>query len=151
MSTLVSTASKGRSNHESKKLACGVFPSESLPPRPAHRRRRKMRRRNRMRRSKVDLRDLTQNLRAFFGRQFLSRGFHFRRDAATQLQPERFALSIQPANERLPRKDRRRCHRYVRFGFRPLFDVDLAAVLHQRAFNYAGVGKLMERDFLTKG
>src|ERR1700720_1146408 len=106
MSTLVSTASKCCNNHDRKKLACGGFPSKSLPPRLAHQRRRKVRRCNRMRRSKVDLRDLTQNLRAFFGHQLLSRCFHSRRDAATQLQPERSALSVQPANERLPREDR---------------------------------------------
>src|ERR1700731_229435 len=143
--SLVSTIAK-----QVEKLIAGTLPTLSVPARhvllpPAfpRRRLRKVLGSNRVCRPKMDLCHLPKSVRPLLFNDLFTSSFYRRRTPPLQSYTQLFSFPVEPVNEGLTGQNRRRRHRNVRFGARPLLDGDLLPMTKQRLFHPPRIRELV--------
>src|SRR4051794_39169666 len=92
-----------------------------------------------IRRSEVELRNLSQRFRAATLYDFPGSLLYLVGNSAAELYPHRFAPVFQPVDKRFSRQDRSCRYRQIRFGFRPLLQANRLAALQQCFLDHAWV------------
>src|SRR6266480_6440473 len=98
---------------------------------------------NRVCRPKMDLRHLPKDVRSLFLNNLFARSFYRWRYPPLQSHSQLFPFPVEPVNKRFTGQNRGRRDRNVRFGARPLLDLDLLPMPQQRLFNHPRIRELV--------